>query len=71
MRFGIFGYLRCPRFRVGQRAVGLAPDSVGLRLRILDYLLGRCARIRVNLVRLAMSTGDMLIGCSLGQCQHL
>ena len=71
VRLGIFGYLRHPRSRVGQRLVGLAPDSVGLRLGIPNYPLRRCARIRVNLVRLAMSVGDMLIGCSLGQGQHL
>jgi hypothetical protein len=71
VRLGIFGYLRCPRSRVGQHLVGLAPDSVGLRFGIPNYLLCRHAGIRVNLARLAISVGDMLIGCSLGQGKHL
>jgi hypothetical protein len=71
LRLGIFGYLRCPRSRVGHHLIGLAPDSVGLRFGISNYLLCRRARIRVNLARLAMSGGDMLIGCPLGQGQHL
>jgi hypothetical protein len=63
----LFGRCAC----VGLRFVGVSLKIVGARLCVPDYMLGLCARVRANLVRLMMSTGDVLLSCSLGQSQHL
>jgi len=71
VRLRISDYLlrRCACVR--KRLVGFPPKIVGVRLDVPDYLLRRGARIRADLVRLTMSTGNVVLGCSLGQVQHL
>jgi hypothetical protein len=71
MRLSFLGQLGrlCPGVR--ENLLGLAPDGVGLHLRVPNYRLGRGSSILLNLVRMALRTRDMLVGGPLRQRQHL
>lgn len=71
MCLGVAGYLLCRCSHIGQSLAGFPPNTVGMRLGVAGHLLCRCSRVRPNLFSLALSSGDMLVCCSLGQNQHL
>jgi len=71
MRLGVSGYLRCHCSRIGHSIAGFPPSTVGVRLGVSGYLLCHCSRVDPHLVSLVLRTGEMLVGGSLGQNQHL
>jgi hypothetical protein len=57
--------------RIGQCLAGRLAHTVGMGLRVAGHLFCGCLRIRPNAASVVLSTGDMVVGGSLGQNQHL